>query len=156
MHNDRGYTFTEIIIIITLIGLIGSIAGVSFIAYKNNADLDSVATSTVERVNHARTRAVSGVTDNTNLVISYGIIFLSDSVVEFTGDSYSSGNDMNILYSLPPGYSLSVECTPENTGVIIFQPIEGENTNNCTVEILRGGSAQQTLEFGRFGYESRF
>lgn len=135
--NNKGYTLVEIIITLGLTAVMVAGVTVAMFQFRDNVEYDILLNKIVESVNFSKLKAMNSKLDSSDARSRYSVKFFSNRIVEFEGDVYTEGADANIEYEVPVGLNLSYSCSPVNNGEISFNAIIGENTNNCTIYILK-------------------
>ena len=171
----HGFTFIEIMLVITIIGILSSIALVSLSSTRSNAALESSARQVASAIQLAHTYALQGKKEGGNAVCGFGFIFTSDtdyriyyqtlsssyqdcahqnaSIVQ----SYNSGLAADSSGTLPGGATLYDSSSgPYGDGSsshahdtdIYFMVPDGENisgSRTVCLEYANSGSCQETI-----------
>jgi prepilin-type N-terminal cleavage/methylation domain-containing protein len=137
IKKNKGFTLTEIIITIALIALVVTLITIGVLNFRNNIEYDILLNKIVESLQFAKMKAVTGKWDSSGSRSSYSIKFFESRFVEFEGDTYVEGGSENIEHEIPLGLRLDPSCSPVDNGIVTFSPIEGENSNSCTIDIYK-------------------
>ncbi len=155
IKNNKAYTLIEIIIVMSLSGILVGASVLSLFTFRNNFIYDSLLNQIVESVNYSKTKAVASVLDESENRIKHGVKIFEDRIVEFQGEEYTEGADKNVEYDVPFGLRLSSECSPQDNGEVSFSPITGENGNTCTINIYKFEDVKSigTVLVSKYGVE---
>lgn len=154
--DQRGFTLVEIMISITVGAIVAGGVIFSLFNYRNNVQYDVLVNRLISSINFVNEKARSGVLDSSEQKVSYGVKFFTDRFVEFEGATYLEGDDKNVQNVLPVGYELNVTCVDDTHQEVVFSQVSGENSNPCTINILRWGQTEPitTIIIGKYGIES--
>jgi hypothetical protein len=151
--NAKGYSLVEIIITMGLTAFVVTGVSIAMFRFRDNVEYDIVLNKIVESVNFAKTKAMNSRLDSSEQRIPYSVKFFGNRIVEFEGDVYIEGADTNVEHEIPVGLKLTSSCNPEDNGEVMFSPIKGENSNNCTIYIYKFEQPTPTgsVVIGKYG-----
>ena len=152
MVNQTGYSLVEIIIAIALSAIVGTLSTIAVLNLKEKIESDIVYRNIEESINLAQIKAHSGKVNDSGNQDSYGVAFFDNRIVSFRGSTYVEDEDSNIEYNLPAGFTLSVLCDDLDSSVI-FEPIDGQSSDSCEVEVYHMDDLQYTIKIGLYGIE---
>ena len=124
---NRGFTLTEILIVIGIALVLTTIVVSVFTNIKNNQTLDKDSGLVIEVIRQAKS-----LTLNSKNSSQYGVHFESGSVTIFTGTTYSAGSSSNLVHSLSSGNSATTSLSGGGRD-IVFKRLSGETDNNGTI-----------------------
>jgi prepilin-type N-terminal cleavage/methylation domain-containing protein len=134
MHKKRGLTLIEILLAISIIGILCAITFFSLSQVRSKEVLDTEAGEVVSILELARSQGL-GSKDKSE----YGVHFASSTITLFKGTSYSASASTNVVKDLHATIevrSLSLSTTTQN---IVFERLTGEAISTGTVTLgIRG------------------
>lgn len=101
MKNDRGFTFIELLIIISIIGLISLVTIPSLSKFKTEQALKNTTENVITLLNKAQSDSLSSINSN-----NYGVHFGSNYMVYFIGNTFSNTDPNNKRSNFEPGVSI--------------------------------------------------
>lgn len=142
-REERGFTFVEILVVIALIALIGTI---SLLAFRNIYRASAARSATSEIVSALRD-ARSSTMGSTNDTV-YGVRVGTSSVTRFVGGSYTPGAASNTVYAFEAGVTATgtlvrngtnivfarLTGEPNATGTLYVRDIDNRNTTTITIQ----------------------
>lgn len=134
----RGYTLIELLIGISILLMLSSIAYASFRGLDGRLRLEAAASDVLRTIEEAQTKTVSA-TDDT----SYGVHFATGQYTMFPGTTYDSANVENKTYSLPSGITI----TQINLGGpvdVVFERVRGTASASGTIVLATTSSPAVT------------
>ena len=103
MQDTRGFSLVEIVVVVGIISLLGSVSVATYIAYRDQADFTSTHTSLLQLIESARHQARTGVADT-----SWSLELESDRITLFAGTDYATRDDsLDHVLLLPPDTTLT-------------------------------------------------
>ena len=120
----RGFTLTEMIMVLGIISILLTFSGMAFLNVQYKATLSSVTTATITDIKIQQSKSMQGNTEGTGTAGSYGIYFAADHYVLFHGSSYSASDPQNFSLSLEPPMQFSDILFPGSQ--IVFSAGSGE------------------------------
>ncbi len=152
--DHKGYTLIEVVFVMAISAIIVTASTFALFVYRNNVLYDVLSNQIIASINSAQIKAKSALLKD-DLRVSQGVIFFENRLVEFSGSDYVEGDDCNVEYNVPTGFSLGTTCSPTDNGVVLFSPIRGEGTNTCTIDIYKYEDTipTGTITVGKFGIE---
>lgn len=142
MKNENAYSLTEVVIAIAVIAIMSIAAGLALFRFRDNVEYDILLNKVTESINYTKLKATQSRLDSDGNRISYGVRFFENRIVEFEGETYVEGADANVEYEVPIGLRLGTSCSPFDDGTVVFSPVEGNNDNECTINIYRFEQSQ--------------
>jgi len=139
MDNRRGFSLIELIIVIAILGIMGTIAASTFQSYVNNSNLRTAARDMASDMANTKQRAVSeGLTYR--ITISTG------------GNSYTitrvnaDGTTTDMATKLPTvfGANLTINSTNYTSNMITFQPRGTTSAGSVVLRNSRNSTATIT------------
>lgn len=138
--RTQGFTVIEVLLVVALIALLGTLAAPVYQTFQVEAQLDTALDEVSGALHAAQLAAMSGI-DGT----SHGIHFEADSFTRFTGSTYTAADPENSVTVLPPQITLSSglgtdliytggEGIPSSTGTITLSSTS--NTHVLTINAL--------------------
>ena len=86
----KGFTITELVIVIAILAIIVTIVASAFSKFNNNQSLGGAVGEVTSTLNEARANTLASYNN-----IAYGVHFQADKVVFFKGSTYSSSDPDN-------------------------------------------------------------
>ncbi len=123
-QQNKGFTLIEILIVITILGILALMIGFSYLSLMSHINVDSSNQMIYSIVKKAQDNAMN----NLDGYSQYGIEFQSNQITIFPGGSYSSTNSLNDTYYFPPEVTL-YNLSPADNNPIIFNSVNGQLTN---------------------------
>lgn len=154
MSIRRGFTLTELILVLGIVSVFLTITGMAFLNVQYKASLASVTTTAVTDIRSQQSKAMQGNTEGTGTAGSYGIFFEPGRYVLFHGFSYSDTDPANFAINLDPPMQFSANMFPNSQ--LVFSPGSGEITgfvdgqNSITLSNPEN-EAFSVLRFNRYG-----
>ena len=140
LSDQKGFSLIEVAIVVALGSIIVLMVGFGVFRFRDTFEYDLLVNGIIETVDFAKAKAVSSELDSQGLRSSYSVRFFEYRYVEFEGDIYVEGANMNVEHALPIGYRLTSSCLHVEDGTVTFIPIEGTNTNSCHINIFQVGN----------------
>jgi len=141
-HNQRGFTLTEVLIVIGVFAIIFSFSSINLLGAQKRPQLDQAVDVLVSDTRLQQGRAMAGDAPQA-VASSYGIYFQSSQYTLFQGDTYQADSPSNIVVPLEQNIVLS-NITFANQR-IVFAPGSGEATqitpgaNSVTIQHALSG-----------------
>lgn len=127
---SAGFTLIEILIVVSILGLLLSVTIPSFTAFRQNSSLNGDALNLVTLISRARLLAVADKGD-----VQYGIHLESSKVVLYPGTTYTAGASSNETYTFSSGITLSNIEINGGGSEILFNKVTGSTTQNATTTL---------------------
>lgn len=149
INKNKGFTLIEILMVITILGIISSIVILNLSQFRNEQLLKNTTLDVVSLLSKARQNTLSSV-NSTN----YGVHFDSNKAVLFTGSVYSSNNATNepIVFS-----SKVIIPTPSGLNIgggsdVIFERLTGETIGGTIkIQLTSDSTKQKIITIGKTG-----
>lgn len=150
MRNQRGFTLTELIVIVGIIAILSGLISVNLLGVQHGSSLTSNVTQLLADIHHQRYLALSGV----NGISAHGIHFDNQQYVLFDGATYNAGNPSNAVTTLPQNITLSDIGFPN--GTVLFAAETGEIVGfaspSAVVSVMEVNSGRkQTIHLNALG-----
>lgn len=146
-YFNRGISFIEIMVVISILGIIITIVTPSLSSFRNQQTLNNTTDDIVSVLNLARNQTLSS--QNSNY---YSVHFTSGSATLFTGGTYSSGNSTNYVVSFSDLVNTETILSDRGSDVS-FTRLTGEATNygNIVVQLVSNSANQKTITINKIG-----
>lgn len=138
-YFKKGFTLVELILVITILGLIIVFSSVVFSNQQNQTSLESTILEVNSAIRESQNKSISQSQD-TSSDENYGIYFTGSSFTVFKGNSYSVDNPTNFTTNFGSGIHLATINIPSSQ--LIFDRITGRLTTYS--------QGQDTLVFATF------
>lgn len=151
---NKGFTLIELMVVITISGILFGLVGINLFKLQNNTTKNNVVGALVSDLKLQQTKAINGASEGRTTSDNYGIHFLSDRYVLFHGSAYAASESANFTVELPENVEILNTTLPNNT--IIFTKISGEfsgfTDGNNTITIQESNnSTDTTITINRYG-----
>jgi prepilin-type N-terminal cleavage/methylation domain-containing protein len=117
---SRGFTFTELLVVMAIIGIITAISAVSFKSMYQHAARTSGASEMFEALTQARAKTLSAQND-----MVYGVHVSSTAIVRFEGGIFTEGGATNQTYAFEGAVRATSSIIASNNGTIVFTKLAG-------------------------------
>jgi prepilin-type N-terminal cleavage/methylation domain-containing protein len=125
----KGFTFIEIMVVVSIVLVLSAIAIVSLSAMQERMLLNTAASGLVFHLEESRSRSVAGVQGQ-----PHGIYFDIDYYVQFRGEEYDPNDSSNTMHEIDPRLELSTDIL-ESEESIIFSRITGTTDESHTITV---------------------
>lgn len=133
MPKNKGISIIEILVVITIIGILTAIVVLNLSTFRNERSLSNTTSDIISLLNNARNNTISSLNSS-----AYGIHFETDRVIYFTGSTFNSSDSANIEIDLNPSVNI-----PSSGGInlsgggsdVIFTRLTGDTVNYGTIII---------------------
>jgi prepilin-type N-terminal cleavage/methylation domain-containing protein len=144
MRNPRGqsgFTFVEILVVLAVLLIIGTMSIAGFRAMYQDSGERIVAQEIADALREARNNTIGAKNDTV-----YGVRVATSSVTRFIGSTYSMGNASNTVYTYDAGVTATgtlvntsivftrLTGAPSATGTIFVRNADGTSTTTITIE----------------------
>lgn len=147
LKANNGFTILELIISITIISIIGVMAGVELINYQRLTSAETAARDIMSELRFAQSRAITGEDGDLNgQGDAWGVRFANstnDTYQVFYGPSYAAGTTTATIY-LPSSVKFT-NPTEGNNRDIIFTKLTGTATSSAVAIQTIDGSQTKTI-----------
>ena len=128
-----GFTLIEIIIVVAMIGLLAYLVMAPLASFKDQQTLQIETDKTLAFIAKTRSLTLASANDK-----QYGVRFLADRLIRFSGLTFSSSSPDNITLLINPTVSISNIALVGNGTDIIFDRLSGKISQNgvLTLSIL--------------------
>ncbi|MBI5077864.1 MAG: prepilin-type N-terminal cleavage/methylation domain-containing protein [Candidatus Yonathbacteria bacterium] len=138
--NFRGFTALEILIVISILGVLLTIIVPSFRSFRQKSILNTETMELLTTINRARLLSVSSKNDQ-----QFGVHFESGKVVLFQGTVYYvASTTTNEAHIFDPAVTLSSITVNGGGSDVVFQKVTGATTQNATTTLLVTGTNAST------------
>ena len=124
MKQVKSFTLIEMVVVVVILSILIVLGTMNFIKPQITFSLDTVSLQTVSDLRSQQLKAMKGQTSGKATSQQYGIKFLSNSYVLFSGSTYSTGDTTNTIISLDP--NLSFTNIALTNAEIVFDKLSGE------------------------------
>jgi len=135
----KGITIVEILVSLSIIGIVAAISVSVFSRLANVTSLDRDVSIVLSYVSRARTEAIDSV-DN----LSHGVNFQANTVKIFSGTTLGASN-VEASYSLLSGASISATDLSNDTNSFYFNKLTGTPSATGTVTVSLGALSKTIL-----------
>jgi len=135
----KGFTLVELILVITILGLIIVFSSVVFSNQQSQISLESSILEVNSAIRESQNKSISQSQD-TSGDENFGIYFTGSSYTVFKGNSYSAGNSTNFTRNFGSGIHLATINLPSSQ--LVFDRITGRLTTYS--------QAQSSIVFSTF------
>ncbi len=139
MSIKKGFTLVELVLVVTILGLVVVFSSVVFTNQQNQTSLESTILEVNSAIRESQNKSVSQSQDVSGDE-NYGVYFTSTSYTVFKGSNYSSNNPTNFVVNFSSGITLSQINLPNSQ--LIFDRLSGKLTAYSDI--------QNTLVFSSF------
>ncbi len=140
-NSPRGFTVLEILIVISILGILMAVVVPSFTTFRSNSILNTETQEILTIVNKARISSMSSRGD-----LQYGIRFEATRIVLFSVP-YSEGASTNEVHIFNPALTLSPITINGGGSDVLFIKFIGSTNQNATttLSIIGSTSASSTV-----------
>ena len=152
--RKKGFTTIELLISITVFGLLSALVINSLFPVKNKISLDTTISLLTTDLKSQQLKAMTGNTEGRVSHDAYGVYFQQDRYTLFHGLSYNDSDPSNYTVALDNGVEFSLINFPGEQ--IVFSPVSGEFNgydplkNTLTIQ-NKLGNEQRNLVINRYG-----
>lgn len=136
--RKRGFTVTEVIMVVALIVIISAISVNVFYSFREKKALDKDVDSIVSTIEKTKNMSLNRKNDS-----SYGLYFASSSITVFSGNSHLTGNNI-LKYDLESIVKISTTSLSFNATEIGFAKVTGLPNATGTI-VLSTPSYSKTI-----------
>ncbi|MCK5096107.1 MAG: type II secretion system protein [Candidatus Pacebacteria bacterium] len=129
--KKRGYTAIEIVLVIGIMGILVTMVGLSFSAFRNSNILAVETEKVVSLIAQARNDTLSSKNDTV-----YGVRVESGRVVLFESDTFSEVDPDNIEISLDTSVALTDIVLNGGGSDIVFKRLSGKTNEHGTMSLV--------------------
>ncbi len=144
--STKGFTLIEVIITITVLGILGAIAFGSYRSTLQSQQIEQDAAKIVSVYEEARSLSISGRQGS-----SYGVHASATKVTRFQGQNYVAGSTSNVDELLSPYVTISAITLTGGTSDVIFSKISGTTTASGTITLALIASTTVTKTITIYG-----
>lgn len=148
-NTNKGFTITELLIVIAIIGIIGVVASFAWRSYVNNTNLRTAARELVSDFNLMKARAASA--SQAGLDTTYTIVF-DTAAHKYTMNATSTNGTVGqdkLLSSFGPGITIQ-SLSLGGLDTVTFEARGTLNPNAGSI-VLTNGSSKATITFNMTG-----
>lgn len=128
--KNKGLTFIEIIVAISILVFISTIGLSAFSSFKEAASLSSSIDTVMTYLIQARSKTLSAEGG-----VQYGVHFESEKIVFFQGGSYIESNPQNQEIILPTIIEIFSITLNGGGSDVLFKKLTGETDNTGTIQL---------------------
>lgn len=130
LQAQKGFTITEILIVIAILAVMVTIVVSAFSKFNNNQSLSGALGEVTSTLNEARANTLASY-DN----VAYGVHFQTDKVVLFKGSIYSASDPDNEDVTLSSKISISDIALSGGGSEVVFKRLTGKTEQNGTITL---------------------
>jgi len=119
-----GFTVIELIIVISIVGIVAAASFVMFDEARNKAVLQNAQASVINALEQARSRAATGVGTTT-----HGVCIKNNKIISFRGNVCTTTAGVGEEISLPPNTSAT------SSADVIFNRLSAMSSANATITL---------------------
>ncbi len=134
-NYTHGFTILEILIVISILGLLMAVTVPSFLTFKRNSLLNTETQEILTIVNRARLSSMSSRGD-----LQYGVHFEATRIVLFQGGTYSEGASTNEVHIFNHALTLNPITINGGGSDVLFLKFMGTTNQNATTTLRVVGS----------------
>ena len=150
-NKNKGMTLFEVIGVVAIVGVMASIAALSFSNFHSGQSLPNTVDEVTSLLDQARSRTLAG-----DSGIQYGVHIQNDRAIFFSGGTYSSTSTTNITMLFDSLITIASTTLQGGGSEIIFNKLTGE-TNQYGSFIIKKTSTsngQKTITVSKTGLVS--
>src|SRR3989339_229797 len=133
--NEKGFTLTELLVVIGIMALIGSILWGALSNYRDTQTLESATDVVVATLSEARSQTISSVSN-----MQYGVHFTQSSVTQFEGNQNFPFNSNNIVTNINGAVVLSFEGLTASSTNVVFEKFSGRGSASGQITLSLSGN----------------
>lgn len=126
--SPRGFSLIELVIVISIAMILGSISITTFFSVSDQQSLEKDVNYSISLVEKARLQTVNS-KDNSQ----FGVRFSTSSVIFFQGPTYVAGSSTNTIFSFSPKVEISAISLSGGVQNILFEKITGKASATGTI-----------------------
>lgn len=148
MENlSRGFTFTELVIVLAIFATLLSVITVSLIGIKQRSALNTSIDIFINDMRQQQLKAMIGDKESSSTTDTYGIHFATNSYVLFKGSVYDANDSQNFTINL--GDNIQFVGSLPN---LIFERVNGELGSSGSIPFKdMTTNSQKALQYNKFG-----
>jgi len=120
----RAFTMTEMLIVMGMMSILLTLGLGNLLGSQRKSEMNSTLNSLVSDMREQRLKSMTGDTEGTAVINSYGVYFGTNEYTVFRGSSYVEGDPANFVISLDPTLSFSAVTFPSD--IVVFSAGSGE------------------------------
>ena len=129
-QTQKGFTITELLIVLAILAVIVTIVVSAFSKFNNNQSLDGAIGEVTSTLNEARANTLASY-DNS----AYGVHFQADKIVLFKGSTYSASDPDNEDVALSSKISVSNIALSGGGSDVVFKRLTGKTDQNGVITL---------------------
>ncbi len=142
----EGFTLIEIIITITIVAILMVGAFFSYVTLYSHTNV----ASGLQIVEYATKQAQDDAIDEYLGYSEYGVYFYNNTVTIFPGTTYTQGNSLNTVYTLPLAIGIT-NIDPTDNNPIVFNGVNGQLENNGISVTIGNSNFTDTININQNG-----
>ena len=144
--NNKGFTFVEMTITLTIMAVIFGLSVLYYQTTQVRSDLNGQVTQFVSRVRLAQSDAKAGKNG-----LDHGVYMKFDHYVVFSGSTYMEGADENFVIDLPGTITMQNVNLNGGGNTVLFTSPDGETSNYGTVDFVAQDGSTTTITITQIG-----
>lgn len=127
VRNHHGYTLIEILLVVTVIGILISVGRQTIQSNLPHVTLDTVSQRVISDVKHQQLSAITGETPQSGTRLDYSVRFEEHRYILYPGLVYVENNPENTIVTLDNGYIFTDSTIPSSE--LSFSRLSGDIRN---------------------------
>lgn len=150
----RAFTLTELLAVMGIMAILLTLSLGNLLGSQRKSQMNSTLNMLISDLREQRIKAMTGDTEGTGVISSYGIYFGNNEYTVFRGNSYTEGNPANFVIKLDPTLTFSQVTFPAR--IIVFSAGSGEvlsfSLPNNTITLSdTGDGSTKTITINQYG-----
>lgn len=142
LGGNRGFTFTEVLLIIGLIGIIAGLAIPFYQSFQVASELDNTSQSIIQTLRRAQSKAMAS-----DSLVAFGVHLESQKYVLYKGASYNPADPANETYNVVKVLTINPQLGVE----VVFNAVTGETTNTGNITITSSVNKTKIISINNLG-----
>jgi len=140
--KDSGFTFTEVLLVIGILGIIVGLAIPFYQSFQVSSQLDNTTQEIVQTLRRAQAKAMASESFS-----AFGVHLESQKFVLFKGDSYNPADPFNESVDLTGVLSISSGAGPD----IVFSAVKGTTTDTGSITVGTSSGQSRIITINELG-----
>ncbi|MCX7997280.1 MAG: type II secretion system GspH family protein [Patescibacteria group bacterium] len=149
----RGFTLVELLIVMGVMGIIMQLGSVSLLRFQQFASIQAATGSMLSDIKQQQLKAMVGDTGNIGIRGPFGVHFLPDRYVLFSGPAYDPGDSTNFVITTEQ--NIRIDSTTLTGNSLVFSAGSGEVVTTDQVETITlrntANGESRTITINRLG-----
>ena len=145
MHN-RGFSLLEILLVVGIMGVLAAVIAFPLSSFHRTQTLRGATEDVAAFIQEAHSMTLASHDSS-----QYGVYLTTNSVVLFTGTTYTAGAATNRVMTIPSGVTLAWSLHG-NGSTIVFRRLSGETNQYGTITVsLSSPTISRTITVSKLG-----